>query len=223
MAPLVAHRWKILILIGLCIAGVDQWSKFLAVKHLTPGIAKAATGQQGPVTDERKAELLAEMSNGDQVAAFFTKVKGPCAPFGSRCPTVQVVEGFWNWRYVENPGAAWGLLAKSSDAVRVPLFLAVSVAAMAFIISFVRKLEDEQTLLLLSLSLVFGGALGNFIDRLHLSYVIDFIDWYVGTSHWPTFNFADAAISTGVALLIIDQIRDSVRAKRRSASASAAS
>jgi signal peptidase II len=49
-----------------------------------------------------------------------------------------------------------------------------------------------------------GGAIGNFIDRLHLAYVIDFIDWYVGRTHWPTFNFADAAITSGVGLLIVD-------------------
>ena len=57
-------------------------------------------------------------------------------------------------------------------------------------------------------SLVLGGALGNFVDRLHLSYVIDFIDWYViydgRPLHWPTFNVADAAISSGVGMLILD-------------------
>jgi len=223
MASTVRHRWTILIAIGLSVAVVDQWTKFLAVKHLTPGIARSATGQKGPMDQARQDELLAQMSTGDQVAAFFSDVKGPCDGFGSRCPTVKVMEGFWNWRYVENPGAAWGLFAKASDSVRVPFFLAVSVAAMIFIISFVRKLEDEQLLLLISLSLVFGGALGNFIDRLHLSYVIDFIDWYVGAKHWPTFNFADAAISTGVALLVIEWIRDGIRARRESASEPAAS
>lgn len=215
MAGTVQNRWKILIAIGLSVAVVDQWTKFLAVKHLTPGIAKSATGQRGPLSDAKKAELLEGMSTGDQLGAFFGSVKGPCDGFGAHCPTVKVVEGFWNWRYVENPGAAWGLFSKASDAVRVPFFLVVSIAAMIFIFSFVRKLEDGQLLLLVSLSLVFGGALGNFIDRLHLSYVIDFIDWYVGTKHWPTFNFADAAITSGVALLVIEWIRDSVRAKKR--------
>lgn len=220
MADAVQNRWKILIAIGLTVAVVDQWTKFLAVKHLTPGIAQSATGQRGPLSEARQDELLAEMSFGAQWSAFYGEVKGPCDSFSARCPTVEVVDGFWNWRYVENPGAAWGLFSKASDAVRVPFFLLVSIAAMIFIASFVRKLEPGQVLLLVSLSLVFGGALGNFIDRLHLNYVIDFIDWYVGNKHWPTFNFADAAITTGVALLVIEWIRDALRAKKAESTAS---
>lgn len=210
----MTRRWKILIAVGLAVTVVDQWTKFLAVKHLTPGIAKAAEHRRGPISDEEQEALLASMSLPAQIGAFYGEVKAPCRDFGARCPTVEVVDGFWNWRYVENPGAAWGLLSDASDEVRVPFFLIVSLAAVAFIIAFFRKLEDSQLLLITSLSLVFGGAIGNFIDRLHLSYVIDFIDWYVGTSHWPTFNFADAAITTGVALLVIEWIRDGVRARR---------
>jgi signal peptidase II len=61
--------------------------------------------------------------------------------------------------------------------------------------------------LIISLSLVFGGAIGNFVDRLHLSYVIDFIDWYVRPiGHWPTFNVADCGITVGVGLLVLDMI-----------------
>lgn len=223
MANAVKNRWKILIAIGLAVTVVDQWTKFLAVKHLTPGIAQAQTGQRGPLSEARQAELLAEMPLSAQLGAFFGDVKGPCDSFSARCPTVEVVDGFWNWRYVENPGAAWGIFSKASDAVRVPFFLFVSIAAMLFIISFIRKLEPDQMLLLISLSLVFGGALGNFIDRLHLNYVIDFIDWYVGTKHWPTFNFADAAITAGVALLVIEWIRDALQAKKGSDAESAAS
>jgi signal peptidase II len=86
----------------------------------------------------------------------------------------------------------------------------VSIAAMIFIINYFKKTTAGQWLLRLALALVFGGAIGNFIDRLHLSYVIDFIDWYVGSTHWPTFNVADAAISSGVGLLILEWIRDAV-------------
>jgi signal peptidase II len=223
MAFTVQRRWKLLIAVGLSVGLVDQWTKFLAVKHLTPGIAQAATGQRGPLDADKQAELLSGMSLGAQLGAFYGSVKGPCNSFTAYCPTVEVVADFWNFRYVENPGAAWGLLAKASDAVRVPFFLLVSLAAMIFIISFLRRLEEEQLLLMVSLALVFGGALGNFIDRLHLAYVIDFIDWYVGTKHWPTFNFADAAITTGVAFMIIEWIRDGLRARRAAQETSSAS
>lgn len=210
----MAARWKVLIVVGVLVAIADQWTKFLAVKHLTPGIARA----QADRATERGVTSSALASGeplglADELAYFYGSVRAPCSAPTSRCPTIKVVDGFWNWRYVENPGAAWGLLSGASETVRVPFFIVVSLAAIAFIITFFRKLPDSQVLLVVSLSLVFGGAIGNFIDRLHLNYVIDFIDWYVGTSHWPTFNFADAAITTGVALLVIQWIRDGLAAR----------
>lgn len=206
----VARRWKFLFLIGLSIALIDQWTKFLAVKHLTPGIARAHanTLSPRPSTLEEQKSAAASLGRAAELGYFYRSVKMPCAAIDARCPSVPVVDGLWSWRYVENPGAAWGLLAGASEKVRVPFFMIVSLVAIAFIITFFRKLPDSQLLLIISLSLVFGGAIGNFVDRLHLNYVIDFIDWYVGTNHWPTFNFADAAITTGVALLVIQWIRD---------------
>lgn len=214
------RRWIILIAIGVAVTVVDQWTKFLAVKHLTPGIAQAHAPEKAPISTKEREEILEDLSLGEQLGYFYGAVDHPCRTFAARCPTVRVMDGFWNWRYVENPGAAWGLLAGTSEKYRVPFFLVVSLAAIAFIISFFRKLEDDQYLMIISLSLVFGGAIGNFIDRLHLSYVIDFIDWYVGSSHWPTFNFADAAISTGVALLVLEWIKDAVKNRAEDTSSS---
>ena len=54
--------------------------------------------------------------------------------------------------------------------------------------------------------MILGGALGNLIDRIRIGYVIDFIDWFYGTKHWPTFNVADIAITVGVILLVLDMI-----------------
>lgn len=211
MSPPVALRWKLLIVIGLAVLAVDQWTKFLAVKYLTPGIAMIHEEARPNMTAEERAPILEKLGLGEQLAAFYGSVRDPCRQPGVRCPHVKVVDGFWNWRYVQNPGAAWGLLATASERIRVPFFWVVSVAAIAFIIGFFRKLKDEQLLLVVSLSLVFGGAIGNFIDRLHLSYVIDFIDWYIGDRHWPTFNFADAAITCGVVLLMLEWLVDTIR------------
>jgi signal peptidase II len=58
-----------------------------------------------------------------------------------------------------------------------------------------------------TLGIILGGAIGNFIDRIRLGYVIDFIDWHWYTSNWPTFNIADSAISVGVVLLVIEMIK----------------
>jgi signal peptidase II len=66
---------------------------------------------------------------------------------------------------------------------------------------------------MVALALVFGGALGNLVDRLHLTYVIDFIDWHVGDAHWPTFNVADAAITVGVGLLMLEWLREARQAR----------
>ena len=157
MSPRVALRWKLLILIGLAVTVVDQWTKFLAVKHLTPGIAMAHPDAKPVMTREARAELLDQMSLSEQLGAFYGSSRDPCRRPGVRCPPVEVVSGFWNWRYVQNPGAAWGLLANASEELRVPFFWVVSLAAIAFIIAFFRKLKDDQMLLIVSLSLVFGA------------------------------------------------------------------
>ena len=104
----------------------DQATKFLAVKNLTPALAGST-------------------SLTDQLARFYGDIEHPCRRFDARCPNVAFIDGFWSWRYVENPGAAWGLLARADESVRVPFFLAISIGAIIFIISFFRKLTDQQT------------------------------------------------------------------------------
>ena len=118
-----------------------------------------------------------------------------------------MLENFWHFRYAENPGAAWSFLAGAPDWFRTPFFLVVAVAAMIFIIVYFRKTHPEQTLLQIALAMIFGGALGNFIDRFRLGYVIDFIDWHwYASASWPTFNVADAGITVGVVLMALDMV-----------------
>lgn len=195
-----------LIGVAIVIAGLDQGSKFLAVKHLTAGIAQAHFAGEVGWTGKGRAVELAELSILDEIRYFYGAIEHPCGKPGAVCRTIDVIDGVWAWRYVQNPGAAWGLLSDASESVRRPFFMIVSVVAVGFIAWFASKLEADQSMLLVALALVLGGAIGNFIDRVHLSYVIDFVDWYAGRHHWPTFNFADAAISTGVGLLLLDMI-----------------
>jgi len=132
---------------------------------------------------------------------------------------VTVIDGFWRFKYAENTGAAWGLFRDMSAAFRVPFFIVVSLLAIGFIIWFFRRIEAHKRVLPLAVSLVLGGALGNLIDRIYMGKVVDFVDWFVtfeepvnlglftitaGEKHWPTFNVADAAISIGVVLLVIE-------------------
>ena len=117
----------------------------------------------------------------------------------------------------KNRGGAWGLLQSTSENVRRPFFLLVSVAAIAFIVSLYRRLLHTQRALKWGLPLVLGGALGNVYDRIRYGHVIDFIDahgiWKDQPHHWPTFNVADIAICVGVGLMAVDMF-SSKRPKR---------
>ena len=116
-----------------------------------------------------------------------------------------------------NEGGAFGLLQKEPESIRRPFFLAISVVAVAFIVSLYRKLTPRQWALRWGLPLVLAGALGNLVNRIQYNYVVDFIDYSAGwvrslfvflgmnpTDHWPTFNVADITIVVGVLLMAVD-------------------
>lgn len=114
-----------------------------------------------------------------------------------------VIDGFFNIVYVRNPGAAFGFLAGASPTFRSVFFLAATLAAILLILHYLRQTSAKELSLLLSLALILAGAVGNLIDRIRFGEVVDFLDVYVGDHHWPAFNVADAAITTGAALLLI--------------------
>lgn len=123
--------------------------------------------------------------------------------------SIPVIDGLFSITYLRNRGAAFSFLADFS--YRLPFFILVSVIALAVIAATFRKLRDDQHLAATSLALIFSGALGNLIDRIRLGEVIDFLDVYWKTHHWPAFNVADSAICVGVALLAVDMIREERR------------
>lgn len=118
----------------------------------------------------------------------------------------------------KNRGGAWGLLQATSENVRRPFFLLVSVAAIVFIVTLYRRLTPRQYALKWGLPLVLGGALGNVFDRIRYGYVIDFIDvhmmWKGEDKHWPTFNVADIAICVGVGLMAVDMFTSKKKKKQ---------
>jgi len=118
--------------------------------------------------------------------------------------TVPVVPGFFDLINVRNPGAAFGFLAGVQSAWRTAFFLAVSTAALVVIAVLVRKSADRLSIV--AFSLIGGGAVGNLVDRVRFGEVVDFIDWYYRTWHWPAFNIADSAITVGVGLLAIEML-----------------
>lgn len=112
---------------------------------------------------------------------------------------------YFNLTLLHNTGAAFSFLAGAGGWQRW-FFAAVALLASVIIILWLKKLQPGQRWLAVALALVLGGALGNLWDRLYYGYVIDFLDFYVGSYHWPAFNVADIAISVGAVMLLIDAI-----------------
>jgi signal peptidase II len=116
-----------------------------------------------------------------------------------------IIAGLLNLTHVRNRGVAFGVLSQQGLSAHV--FVLVSLAALGLILYFVHEAGERELLLLSGLSAIFAGALGNMIDRLRVGEVIDFIDLYSGSHHWPAFNVADAAITIGGLLLVISLLR----------------
>ncbi|MCG6917733.1 MAG: signal peptidase II [Deltaproteobacteria bacterium] len=113
-----------------------------------------------------------------------------------------IIHGLLNLTLVHNTGAAFGLMAGQPSMLRTFFFLGVSLLAMGVVLWMLFRLPPNQKVEHVALSLIFGGALGNVIDRVRLGEVIDFIDVYFRSYHWPAFNLADSAITVGVILLM---------------------
>jgi signal peptidase II len=115
---------------------------------------------------------------------------------------VPVIEGFWNWTLVHNYGAAFSFLSDAGGWQRWFFGgLAVLISAVLMVILARTPRSDWRTAL--PFALVIAGALGNLVDRVRFGYVVDFVDWYAGSYHWPAFNVADSAIVVGAVLLVL--------------------
>lgn len=111
--------------------------------------------------------------------------------------------------YVGNTGSAFGLLAN-----RTVLLIIIGIASLLIVLLFLRYLSQVTTLSMVSIGLVWGGAVGNFIDRLRFGYVTDFVYFRLwGSFYWPAFNVADAAIVVGVVVLIYSFYKSGVFSK----------
>ena len=110
-------------------------------------------------------------------------------------------------RKAYNYGAAFSFLGDASGWQRW-FFIVLAMVVIGILVAWLRRLPPGNTTARLALVLILGGAAGNVIDRLVYGYVIDFIDVFYGSWHWPTFNIADSAISVGVFLLLLDSFRE---------------
>ena len=124
--------------------------------------------------------------------------------------SVTVIKGILNFTYVRNKGAAFGML----QGARV-FFIILTVVIFTALIIYLIKARPKSTLEKIALSFIAGGAIGNFIDRVYLSYVRDFIE--VTFIDFPVFNVADCFVCIGAGLYILYTIMDMIKAKNKEA------
>jgi signal peptidase II len=121
--------------------------------------------------------------------------------------SVPVVRGLLDLTHVRNTGAAFGFLNTADFAGKPIVIAVVALGALVGVSLYASQLPPTHWLARLGLALILGGAAGNLIDRLRQGYVVDFVDAYWGDWHFWAFNVADAAISVGVAIIILDLLR----------------
>jgi len=134
----------------------------------------------------------------DQITKYVVEARIPLHD------TIPVIPGFFNLTHVRNKGAAFGVLANLPDFWRSAFFITVTVVALVAIGVLIWKTHERLSVT--AFSLIAAGAAGNVIDRIRYGEVVDFIQWYVKSLYWPSFNVADSAISIGVALLAVEML-----------------
>ncbi len=118
--------------------------------------------------------------------------------------SIDVLKNFFNITYVRNTGAAFGFLRDANESLRTIFFLSVPPIAAVAILFLLRGTPKEDTWSVISLSAIFAGAIGNYIDRLRYGFVVDFLDFhYYDKASWPAFNVADISIVTGICLMLL--------------------
>ena len=117
--------------------------------------------------------------------------------------SIPILPGYFNLTYIRNPGAAFGIMGSTSSGFRLIFFFLTSLFAMGLLITIFLRLDAHDWWGQITIASIFGGAIGNFIDRLQYGEVIDFLDFHINGYHWPAFNVADSAISIGVCSLLV--------------------
>lgn len=113
-----------------------------------------------------------------------------------------IIPGLFNLTHVRNRGAIFGFFSHSESRILFIFLTLVSLVALGLVIYYFFRTPSSQTLMKISLSVILAGALGNLIDRVFRGHVIDFLDFYIKSWHWPSFNVADSCITIGAFLLI---------------------
>ena len=124
--------------------------------------------------------------------------------------SITVIPGYLYLTYIQNPGAAFGFMANTPAWARIPFFLVITLGAGLIVYAYQRFIPKEKVLQRFALGLIWGGAMGNFVDRVVYRRVVDFIDVRFHQHQWfpYIFNVADSCITVGLTLLIITYWRE---------------
>ncbi|MBW1645978.1 MAG: signal peptidase II [Deltaproteobacteria bacterium] len=120
---------------------------------------------------------------------------------------VKVIDGFFSLTLVLNSGVAFGLFSRAAASWKTTALLVLSAVTVLLLLWYYFYDDGLNRLLMLAFCLVVGGAAGNIIDRLKFGRVVDFLDFYWRSYHWPAFNLADSAITVGIALMLVGSCR----------------
>lgn len=118
--------------------------------------------------------------------------------------SISIIDGFFNIVYVLNPGAAFSLLHDMNESYRQLFFVVITIVAIFFVLFIFAN--EKSKISTISFALILSGAIGNLIDRVYIGKVVDFLDFYYSSYHFPAFNIADSCITIGVGLIIVDMI-----------------
>lgn len=114
---------------------------------------------------------------------------------------IVIFQNFFHLTRSHNSGAAFGILRDAPDLIRLTLLLSLPIIAVIIILNVLKTVSDKWRVT--ALALILGGAIGNFIDRLRLQYVVDFLDFFYQQWHYPAFNIADSSICVGFGMWLI--------------------
>ena len=123
--------------------------------------------------------------------------------------SIEIIPGYLRFSYWENSGVAFGLFNSVTSVWKPYILATMAIIAVAIIFVYSRHVSPEKKLLQIALAIMIGGILGNFVDRIVRGFVVDFVEFHIfNIFSWPSFNAADSAITIGIALLLIDTVKD---------------
>jgi signal peptidase II len=143
------------------------------------------------------AVIAAAVFVGDQVTKALVQSRIP------ERAVIPVLHGFFNLTHTKNPGVAFGLFSESPSAGKTALLIIISAGLVVAVVALMLKSQPLRWETTVGLSLVLGGALSNLYDRIRVGLVVDFLDFYFRSYHWPAFNLADSAIVVGAGLVVL--------------------